>query len=81
MSAIYDPNYFLTDHRKIRVPVRFAPIEGTDYRLNPHDNSRTNYVTHTPQAQRCPRCNELLAVGDSYHHHVFWCVRSAGVRP
>ena len=29
-----------------------------------------NYAT---QAQRCPVCKALVAVGDSYSDHTFWC--------
>ena len=31
-----------------------------------------NYAT---QAQRCPHCNALVAVGDSFKDHTFWCKR------
>ena len=76
MSTTYDPDYLPAD-RKICVPLAFAPVENNDGRFIAHNK----IVVHTPQAARCPRCKALLAVGDSYHHHVYFCARSSGVQP
>jgi hypothetical protein len=67
--AQYDPDWRDHDHPgiatgKLRVDVKIALLEAS------------NISTHASlvfQAQRCPRCKMLLAVGNSFRDHVLWC--------
>ena len=77
-----DPLCRAGNNHKIREPLAFAPVE-----LALDEGGRRVYVpgagslsghNHRTQAQRCPRCKALFAVGDSYQHHIFWCVRADG---
>ena len=58
----------------IRVPVTIAPVEHIEGDGQFSMNGGTFYRS-TPQAQRCLRCNALVAVGDSFKDHIFWCKR------
>jgi hypothetical protein len=58
---------------KIRVDVRLAPVEAKEGRFASDNTGHDGIVVHTPQAQRCPHCKMLLAVGNSYRDHVQWC--------
>ena len=71
----YDPLCRAGTNQKIRVPLAFAPVEhiAGDGRFSMNGGT---YYRSTPQAQRCPRCKALLAIGDSYNHHIFWCDRA-----
>ena len=58
---------------KIRIDLNVGPLE----RITDNKRSRTVF-----QAIRCPHCNSLLASGDSYKQHLFFCERAfAGVKP
>ena len=69
--TVFDPDYL--PGRVIRVPVTIAPIEVPEYRYGRNNWGDLNH--HTPQAQRCLRCGALVAVGDSFKDHIFWCKR------
>ena len=66
--SVYIPGYI------IRVPIIIAPVEHTK-RDGQFSMKGGTYYRRTPQAQRCPHCNALVAVGDSFKDHTFWCKR------
>jgi hypothetical protein len=62
-----------TFDKKICEPLTFAPVEVVL-------GNKTSW-SGLHQAQRCPRCKVLVAVGISYDDHIFWCKRADGVQP
>ena len=62
--------YPLKSH-KFRYPLRFAPIEIPDKILDDSHRPRSH-----AQAQRCPHCSALVAVGHSFDDHLFFCDRA-----
>jgi len=56
-----------TFDKKICEPLTFAPVEVVL-------GNKTSW-SGLHQAQRCPYCRHLVAVGSSYHQHMFWCKR------
>ena len=55
---------------KFRNYIRFAPVEIPERILDSGHRSRSRV-----QAERCPYCNALVAVGPSLSHHIFFCDR------
>ena len=67
--------YPLKSH-KFRYPLRFACVEAGDKEI-PGDN---HHPRSHAQAQRCPRCSALVAVGHSFEDHLFFCDRHSNIK-
>jgi len=57
---------------KIRADVHIAPVEAPGYK----SDGTYRFLRVEAQAARCPVCKALLAVGQSFDQHVFFCRRS-----
>lgn len=58
----------------IRTNIRIAPVEAPGYK----GDRKYRFVRVEAQAARCPVCKILVAVGQSFDQHVFFC---RGARP
>jgi hypothetical protein len=60
----WDDKYSGARFGKLRVDVKIAPVEASN---------ESTHASLVFQAQRCPHCKMLLAVGNSFRDHVQWC--------